>query len=172
LTVVPVASKPSLSSIDHGSELVGYESARWLDRMMRGTPPPKQPILLRNMHLVVRQSTDVTVLDDQDVAQAVSYMRRHAVEGISVKDVLRAVPMSRRVLEQKCRKLLGRSPAEEIRRQRIARAKILLVDTQLTMEEIATRSGFRDADSFSRRFRQEEGLPPSAYRKNAIGNTK
>jgi hypothetical protein len=43
----------------------------------------------------------------------------HATRGVEVADVLSEVPVSRRWLEQRCRELLGRSPAEELRRIRI-----------------------------------------------------
>ena len=42
----------------------------------------------------------------------------HACDGIKVKDVLRAVPQSRTLLESRFKRILGRTPHEEILRVR------------------------------------------------------
>ena len=47
------------------------------------------------------------------------YIREHACDGITVADVLRVVPLSRRMLEYRFQKLVGRSPHAEIVRTRI-----------------------------------------------------
>ena len=54
------------------------------------------------------------------------YIRDHACEGIDVPDALDAVPQSRRRLEYRFKKLLGRTPHEEIVRVRLERVKSLL----------------------------------------------
>jgi LacI family transcriptional regulator len=114
--------------------------------------------------IATRQSTDVLVLEDRNVARAVQYIREHACEGIKVKDVLRAVPQSRTLLESRFKRLLGRTPHEEILRVRLARVKQLLVDTDLPLEEIAERTAFAHVEYLSVAFRREIGLPPSQFR--------
>ena len=58
----------------------------------------------------------------------------------------------------------GYSPMEYLRHIRVARARQLLADVDLSIKEIAARSGFEDSYHFSKVFRQLDGLPPSAYR--------
>jgi LacI family transcriptional regulator len=79
--------------------------------------------------------------------------------------VLREVPVSRRWLERRFRKLLGRGMWQEIRRVHLERAKSLLVETELAMTAVAERSGFSDAKQLSLVVRQETGLTPTAYRR-------
>lgn len=159
-------SYPQLSTIDHLPDSIGYEAARTLAALMKGKAPPKKPILLRHAQIVTRHSTDVMAINDELLAEAIRFMRQNACKGITVSEVMKVVPMSRRVLEQQCRAILGRSPAEEIRRHRMEHAKQLLTSTLLPMPTVAKQSGFRDADAFGRRFRREVGISPSAFRKD------
>ncbi|MBI3855639.1 MAG: XylR family transcriptional regulator [Planctomycetes bacterium] len=92
-------SDPPLSSVAFNPERVGYEAAELLDRLMAGRSAPREPLLVPPLGVSTRQSTDILAIDDPGVAKAIHYIRRHAFEGITVEDVLREVPLSRRALE-------------------------------------------------------------------------
>ncbi|MBR1608428.1 MAG: helix-turn-helix transcriptional regulator [Kiritimatiellae bacterium] len=62
---------------------------------------------------------------------------------------------------------LGRTPGAEILRQRLARAKALLLETEMPLAEVAARCGFCNASYLSNLFRRETGLAPRAWRKAA-----
>jgi LacI family transcriptional regulator len=81
-----------------------------------------------------------------------------------VKDVLKAVPHSRRLLENRFKKLIGRTPHEEITRVQLNRVVELLTQTDLSLEQIAERSGFAHVEYLSVVFKKKMGLPPSKYR--------
>jgi LacI family transcriptional regulator len=98
------------------------------------------------------------------VARAVRFIREHACEGINVADVLREVPMSRRVLETRFKKLLDCSPHEEIAKTRIRRVKQLLNETELPLYLIAERTGFEHIEYLSVAFKRETGMSPSEFR--------
>src|SRR5437870_6592608 len=53
-----------------------------------------------------RRSTCLAAINDQVVAEAVRYIQRHADTAISVEDVLAAVTVSRRSLEQRFARVL------------------------------------------------------------------
>lgn len=57
------------------------------------------------------------------------------------------------------------APMEYLRRVRLQQAKRLLVDSRLTVKEIADRTGFESQGNFSRAFRKAEQISPLAYRK-------
>jgi LacI family transcriptional regulator len=103
------------------------------------------------------------------VATAVRFIREHACAGINVKDVLSAVPLSRRVLESLFRKYLGHTPHEEIVRLKVERVKMLLAETDLSMAEIARRSGFHHVEYLSAAFKKTVGVAPSQYRRQSQG---
>jgi LacI family transcriptional regulator len=78
--------------------------------------------------------------------------------------VLRAVPMSRTLLERKFKSALGHSPHRQIVRQRIERAKHLLVESEVSIAVVAELAGFDNASYLSVAFRRETGESPYAYR--------
>ncbi len=57
-------------------------------------------------------------------------------------EVVRAVGLTRRVLDRRFQELTGRTPRDEIARHRVERMRQLLAETDLTMAEIALRTGF------------------------------
>ncbi|MFP6762480.1 MAG: DNA-binding transcriptional regulator [Planctomycetaceae bacterium] len=158
-------SSPSLSSIDMSGKRVGYEAARLLTRLMRGRRRPVRPVFIEPGGILRRQSTDTLAIDDPDLAVAVRFIREQAHMGIGVADVVRHVNLSRRVLEQRFKQLLGRLPGAEIRRIRIDQARHLLLETELAMSQIASACGFSRQEVFTRTFGRETGLTPTAYRK-------
>jgi LacI family transcriptional regulator len=157
-------AEPPLSSVIPNTHRTGYEAAQLLDEMMAGRSVKGETHLISPIGVATRQSTDVLAIDDRNVARAIHFIRRHACDGIKVKDVLRAVPHSRTLLENRFKKLLGRTPHEEILRVRLNRVKQLLVETDLSLEQIAERSGFPHVEYLSVAFRREVGLPPSQFR--------
>jgi LacI family transcriptional regulator len=68
------------------------------------------------------------------------------------------------MLENRFKRLLGRSPHEEIVRVQILRVKELLGETDLPLAEIAERAGFRYVEYLSAVFKSKTGMPPGAYR--------
>ena len=104
---------------------------------------------------------------DADVAAAVRYISLHVQDDLQVADVLREVPMSRRALEQRFLKALGRTPAAEIRRAQVEVAKQLLSETDEAMSRVAVAAGFRNAKQLGASFHHETGMTPTDYRRKS-----
>jgi LacI family transcriptional regulator len=162
-------ARPSLSSIALPTERIGFEAAALLDRILARERPSLRPRLLPPIGVVARQSSDVLALDDPEVAAAVRFIREHSHTSIGVKDVLRAVTISRRSLERRFQAALDRTVWEEIRRAHLERAKSLLAGTAMPMWAVAEQAGFSDPRQLSVVFRQETGLTPTAYRGRVRG---
>jgi LacI family transcriptional regulator len=156
---------PPLTSVIPDTKRTGYEAARLLDLLMAGKTELPLAHLIPPLGIAVRGSTDVLATDDADVSAAVRFIRAHATEGIKVEDVLRAVPLSRRVLESRFEKLLGRTPHEEITRVQVERVKELLAETDLSLSAVAHRAGYKHVEYMSVVFKREMGEWPSEYRK-------
>ena len=166
-TLLCELASPPLSSVIPDAHRAGYEAAALLDRQMAGKVVRPVAHLISPLGVAARQSTDVLAVDDRDVARAVQFIREHASEGIDVSDVLRVVPLSRRVLEQRFQRLLGRTPREEILHVRLARVKQLLVETDLPLYQIAERTGFEHSEYLSVVVKRETGKTPSVFRAGA-----
>jgi LacI family transcriptional regulator len=159
-------SSPPLSTIDLPADQIGYAAAELLDGMMRGKKARKRPLFFPPTRIVVRQSTDTLAIDDEMVREALRMIRKKAHEGIRVSDVVRDLAVARRALEQRFVRLVGRSPAEEIRRVRIEEAKRLLVESDRSVAEISRATGFGHQDLLSRVFRRATGQTPTEFRRN------
>lgn len=167
--VVCELCSPPLSSVQLNARRTGYEAATMLAQRMEGERASGTRYVLP-VRVVERQSTDVVSVPDARLAQALRFIREQVLTGIDVNDVLRAVPMSRTLLERKFKTVLGHSPHREIVRQRIEHVKRLLVDTDISIAAVADFAGFRDASYLSVAFRREVKESPYAYRaRNRVG---
>jgi LacI family transcriptional regulator len=158
-------SHPTLSAVDERPRIMGYEAAALLDRMMSGQQTARNSVLIPPQRVITRRSTDVIAIADPDVAAALRFIRDHYVEPIDVRHLLNVVPISRRILEQKFNLAIGRSPAAEIRRVRLARATELLASTDWPIWNVAKASGFAHVEGMNRVFQRELQQTPSGYRR-------
>ena len=155
---------PRLSSVAFDGDRVGYEAAALLAELMRGEPPPAEPLVIPPQGIVTRQSSDIVAIADPHVAAALRFIREHACHGLAVTEVVRQIGISRTALERKMKASIGRTPGEEIVRVRFARVKALLLETDLTLASIATRCGMEHPQYMAEAFKKQFGMTPGAYR--------
>ncbi|HYO07637.1 MAG TPA: DNA-binding transcriptional regulator [Tepidisphaeraceae bacterium] len=158
---------PPLSSVVINDDQRGYMAAALLDQLMQGKRVPRQPVYVEPSGVVSRASTDILAIDDPSLAAALHFLRDHACDGIGVDDVVRAVPLSRSVLERRFRKVVGRSINDEIVRVRLNRAVELLSVTTLEIKSIAQKAGFGSPSYMGAVFREKLGRSPGSYRARA-----
>ncbi len=154
-----------LTSVDVNGKEIGRQAARLLDQMLSGRPTPSE-VLVPPRGVVARQSTDLRLVADDDVARAVQYIRDNLHRPTGVADLLREVPVGRRVLERKFRTVLGRSPYDEIRRAKVERAKQLLAESEMKIDEVARAVGFRRRAHLTAAMSQFAGETPGRYRRS------
>jgi LacI family transcriptional regulator len=157
-------SRPSLSSVALPAEAVGQAAAALLERLLRGRRPPRAPLLLPPVGVVVRHSSEILAIEDQAVAEVVARIRQ-ASGRLSAKLVTRGLPLSRRSLERRFRQSLGRGIGQEVRRAQLQRAQELLATTEWTMDQIAQAAGFTDGRHVAVAFRKNLQTTPSEYRR-------
>lgn len=157
---------PPMSSIVPDTFKTGYEAAELLNHLMKRKRIRAEGKLIRPLGIAQRQSTDVLAIEDPDIVMTLRTIRERACTGVTVAEILRVVPLSRRVLEHRFRKLLGRTPHDELLRLRVERASQLLRETDLRLEQVARMAGFVRGDYLSTAFRRQVGMSPSEYRRN------
>lgn len=158
---------PPLSGVDIPVRRIGFEAAAQLDRLLHGNAADPHEIDLQPLGVTTRQSTDLVACADPQVQQVMRFIRDHAHEGIDVRTVLKAVPMARRSLERRFQDLIGRSPAEEIRRVKINKVRHLLDTTGMSIPDIAEACGFKYVEHMIPLFKKHHGNTPSRYRTTA-----
>ena len=102
---------------------------------------------------------------DPIVAQALHIIWSHSHRNISVEEIVKQLPVTRRTLERKFNEYRGHCIGRELLLCRLARAKHMLANTSLPIEHIALATGFSGADRLGKTIRQFENTTPSDYRK-------
>jgi LacI family transcriptional regulator len=160
---------PPLSSVLLNASRMGYEAARMLDRLMRGENAGADDVLIPPLDVIARQSTSVMAISDPVIAKAMQFIRERACDGINVEDVLTYMGMSRTALQDRFRKTLRRSMHDVVVEARMSRVKEFLVETNLSLEDIAARTGFTYPEYMSIMFKQRTGWTPARYRREHCG---
>jgi len=161
------AAQINISGVRVAANTIGFQAAKLLDKLMRGSQPPKQPQFIAPLSVTSRQSTDTLAIRDPALVKAVSFIRQQATLPVLVSDVARHAGVSRRALERKFFEMLQRTPAQEIRRHQLDRARQLLTDTNLPMPDVAEKSGFGSQAYLSAMFRKHFNQTPMRYRREA-----
>jgi LacI family transcriptional regulator len=159
-------ASPALSSIGTATEQIGFEAGVLLERLMRKETIAASYVAIPPTGVITRRSTDLTAVSDNEVAEALRFIREHANGPLGIEQILQSVTISRRQLERRFRAFLGRSMLDEIRRCRVERARQLLLDTDLAIPQIATASGFSSASYLTVVFGEMVGETPGSFRKN------
>jgi transcriptional regulator GlxA family with amidase domain len=82
----------------------------------------------------------------------------------SVAELARRTAVSRSVLDERFRQVLGESPIRYLTQWRMHLAADLLATTDLTVHDIARRAGYQSEEAFSRAFKRQRGQPPAHWR--------
>lgn len=149
---------PRLSSIAIHSQTGGFQAAAILDGLMKGKLTGRQTWRIEPLRVETRESTEISPTNDPDVADAIRFIKMNDLTPLNATDVARYSALSRRVLEMRFRKVLGRSILEEINHRRLERIKNMLTKTDMKVYEIAEVCGFCSSSYLSRFFRRETGM--------------
>ncbi len=158
---------PSLTSVDLGARRMGYEAASLLNQIMQGEEPSQLALTILPEGVITRQSSDVLAIKDEDVVDAVEFIRKNIGKEMQVHDVLEAACLSRSALESRFKATLGRTIHSEMLRQRADRAKHLLVTTEMSIKEVARKTGFSSAQYLTTVFRRELNQTPAQVRRDS-----
>ena len=116
----------------------------------------------RSQFPILRESVKSQIYDIQ------KYLDHHFNENISLQDICKEFYISFSYLSRCFRELTGYSPKQYIMRHRLSHARSLILTTDLSISDIAYKSGFGDINNFIRHFKALYGLPPTHLRKNYL----
>lgn len=104
--------------------------------------------------------SDNTNLFDRRINQAVSLMENAIEEPLSVQEITRKIGLSTRQLERRFNVVFGMSPARFYRKLRVKRARVLLEETQMSLVDVASATGFASSSTLSKAFQSEYKKSP------------
>lgn len=93
-----------------------------------------------------------------------AYLKSRLGEDLTADQIAADFHISRSKLYTSCETYLGMGIAAYLRKLRLARAKELLLESELTVSQIALQTGFSDYNYFCRIFKKETGLSARKYR--------
>lgn len=157
-------ANPPLSSICLNPEHLGYRAAQLLDRALMEKTSCDAVVEGVPTHVVARSSTNILHVEDQEMAEAVRFIRENSDRPLQVDDIAAAIGISRRTLQHRFGNAIGRSVHSQILRERVNRITQLLVETDLTVAQIADKLDFSSPKQLDRVFMKFQGMPPTVYR--------
>ncbi|WP_159884525.1 helix-turn-helix domain-containing protein [Paenibacillus puerhi] len=94
----------------------------------------------------------------------IAYLHEHYREDIVFEEMAKEIGISYSYMRKIVYEMTGMSLIDYLNQLRIEKAKQLLVDSKLTISQIALEAGYYNVKSFNRFFRKFEGMTPSSYR--------
>ena len=158
-------SEPPLSSVSLNIEKGGYEAARLIDELIRNDKVEYKDVIIHPVTIVNRLSTDIYATDNPAILAALKYIHLNLANKVSVEDVVRQVPLSRRLLEMRFRQATGKSIYQYLFDLRMERFSQLLLASDAPIAELAIQVGLPDSKNLARQFKQYKGCVPAEYRK-------
>jgi AraC family transcriptional regulator len=102
--------------------------------------------------------------------RTLAHVEEHLAGDLRVAALARVAGMSAFHFAHAFRDATGMPPHRYVMEKRIARAKALLRDTALTVDEIAHRIGYSSQSHFTVAFQRAVGIAPSEFRKPPDAN--
>lgn len=159
-------SDPPLSSISLDVTKAGYQVAEMIDRVLdsKGSIKPTD-IYVETRHIISRMSTEYIAMDDPHVHTALKFLHENINGHISVNDVVKQVPLSRRLLEIRFKEVTKQSIYAYLFALRMERFAHLLKVSDEPIAHLAEQVGISNIKNLSRQFKATYGTSPSEYRK-------
>jgi AraC-like DNA-binding protein len=106
----------------------------------------------------------IAALHDRVLAPAMAALHAEPARKWTVAELASTAMVSRSVLDQRFREVLGRSPIKYLTEWRMHLADDLLRTTDLSVAAISRRVGYESEEAFSRAYRRSHGASPGAWR--------
>lgn len=162
-------SDPPLSSISQDIIMGGYEAAKLIDLLIHKRIEDKSlipDVVLEPISVIDRSSTDLYISSDPHVYTVLKYIRQNLALNIHVSDVVKQVPLSRRLLEIRFKRVTGQSIRKYIFEMKMAKFCQLLIETDKPISELASEIGVVNIKNLSRQFKLVKNVTPQEYRKS------
>jgi LacI family transcriptional regulator len=158
---------PTLTSVARNDQLEGYRAAAMLHRLLQGKRVSLEEDPIPPLQVVERESTATFAVSDARLRQALSFLHEHIEKPITIDQITEHAGVSRRWLEYAFRDVLGETPYQYLRRQRLAMARRLLAENPSDkVYAVAQQAGFSSAKQLAIAFHQDFGMSPREYRRS------
>ena len=119
---------------------------------------------LLSYYLRLSNHSDKTFHSDNRIAYVISYIEENLEKKLTLNELSKMLNFHPGYFVRFFKESIGFTPLEFIQKKRIDHAQKLLLDEDLSVQEISTRVGFSDSHYFSRYFKKTTGFSPTEYR--------
>ena len=158
-------SDPPLSSVYLDIEAGGYETAELIMNLMTQKDFQPQDVIIKATSIINRASTNSFATDDMYINEALEFIHSNLDKALNVTDLVNKLPLSRRLLEMRFKKVTGRSVYNYIIYNRIEEFARKIHETDKPINEIATEMEFYNYSNLVQQFKQIKGCTPTEFRK-------
>lgn len=150
-----------------------YKNLKEIYSSLSDTIPERDEIdtliipLCKMLELAYIKGEDGPQKEESLPEKIVKYIKRHRNSNITSEDICRRFSCSRSYMSARFNEFTGKSLREYITELRIADAKLLLLNSSLTVTEIALSVGFSDSNYFSVIFKKHTGMSPLKFKSSA-----
>lgn len=128
-----------------------------------------ESLIRKNVHFInalVRISENAKQIGISTLAQKIkNYIDTHLESDINIFEIAKEFGYSKQHIIRIFKENFHQTPSKYILETRLEMSLTFLSESYLTVSEIAQRCGFKDLNYFSRQFKKNYTLSPSAYRK-------
>ncbi len=168
LTDRPIGFCNVIHVLPHWDEIVGVFKRILIEH--KGTDELSEEmkqLAVKQLLITIYRCTDMRYdrLNDDVVFDVKRQFENNCTEKYALTNLAEQYSISVSSLSHRFRAVTGTSVMEYLQSCRIAQAKRLLADTNLSIGEIIENCGFSDSSNFSRTFKRLNGISPSNFRK-------
>lgn len=117
----------------------------------------------------VKHATRKQIVDDERIAKLIDYINLNVAKNISIEELADKACLTKSYLIRVFRNNLGITPLQYVIQKKIQYAQTMLLDSDMTVLEIAKAVGIPDVSYFIRLFKKNLGFTPQEYRQKLIG---
>jgi LacI family transcriptional regulator len=163
-------SDPPLSSIKVDAINGGYQAGKLLHQLINREISPPVNIVVEPLMIENRGSTNKYAVSNKYIRHILNYIDDNYTNPVSVAELVKQIPLSRRVLEKKFKSETNDTLYQYIQNYRINVFKRLLLTSNNSLYDIALQSGFDSYKNVFRVFKKYNAVSPAEYRRRYTNN--
>lgn len=142
-----------------------------VDYLLKPIKPDMMTTVLKKLEVKLAGKVQEEVIEQKEekvpvIEQIITEIQEHYTENITLTELAKKYGISIGYLSSLIKENVGLSYSDYVTARRIQKAKELLEDERLSMEQIAEQTGFRDHFYFIKVFKKHTGITPGQYRKH------
>ena len=142
-----------------------------VDYLLKPIKPVMMTTVLKKLEVKLAGKVQEEVIEQKEekvpvIEQIITEIQEHYTENITLTELAKKYGISVGYLSSLIKENVGLSYSDYVTARRIQKAKELLEDERLSMEQIAEQTGFRDHFYFIKVFKKHTGITPGQYRKH------